>query len=690
MMFSFFHSLRNAALKNRLSDRRHSRRRPSLKSGLEQLEDRRLLSTLAQIGGAGTDVPDRSSAMDAAGNIYLGGRFQQTVDFDPGPGVVALTSAGDSDGFVAKYAADGSLLWARRYGGIGLDQGNQVALDPTGAYVYATGFFNGSADFTGDNLPDVTSNSGDMFVLKLDAASGATAWVRAVSGTGSSEVVGMAVGADGFVYTSGQFTGTCDFDPGPNTFALSSVIANGKTPSPDAFVWKLSPTGDLGAVWQIGGKGRDSGNNIIVDGTSFYLLGGFSGTVDLDPTAGSILRTSNNSSGDIFYGKYSTTSGSPVWVQTIGNAGASASALGFGGDANNLYVEARIGAYIAPTDFDPGSGTANLTPAGSFDAVLAKYSKADGSFVWAKQFGAAGEDQFYGNPVVDAVTGAVYVGGGFNATVDFDPGSGTANLTSAGLRDGFLIKLDSSGNYLNAWRAGGTNEDGWIRPIGLFGNTVKVAGHFQGVADFPTGGTLTSNGSTDIYVMALDQPAISPLLAAATGPGAPIANQLTNTALEPIVAEATARWSALGADPAQLAGVQVVVANLSGAYLGLASGHTITLDRDAAGWGWFIDVTPKNDSEFFRPGNQGEQDRMDLLTVVMHELGHLLQQDHDADGVMAATLVAGVRNTSLLNEDSQVVDAVFSQLNEPHTNNVLSTVLDEHRWLHRPRLQRRK
>ena len=459
MMFSLFHGLLNRALKNRLSDRRHSRRHQSTALGLEQLEDRRLLSTLAQIGGPGFDSPDNSSVMDAAGNIYLGGRFQQTVDFDPGPGVVALTSAGDSDGFVAKYATDGSLLWARRYGGIGFDEGKEVALDPTGAYVYATGFFGGSADFTGDNLPDMTSNGSDGFVLKLDAASGATAWVRAVSGTGYSAVVGMAVGADGFVYTTGRFAGTCDFDPGPNTFALSSVIERGKTPSADAFVWKLSPTGDLGAAWQIGGKQMDIGQKIIVDGTSFYLLGSFSGTVDLDPTSGSILRTSASSS-DFFYGKYSTTSGSPAWVQTIGLAGAGAVGFGFGADTNNLYVGARLGTSTGPTDFDPGSGTANLTSVGSFDAVLAKYSKADGSFVWAKRFGAAGDDQFSGNPMVDAVTGAVYVGGGFTDIVDFDPGSGTANLTSAGSMDGFLLNLDSSGNYLNAWRAGGTGQEG--------------------------------------------------------------------------------------------------------------------------------------------------------------------------------------------------------------------------------------
>ena len=91
----------------------------------------------------------------------------------------------------------------------------------------------------------------------------------------------------------------------------------------------------------------------------------------------------------------------------------------------------------------------------------------------------------------------------------------------------------------------------------------------------------------------------------------------------------------------------------------MASGNTIYLDINAAGWGWFVDRTPRNDSEFTRPGNQGEQNRMDLLTVLEHEIGHLLGHDHDDAGVMAETLAAGTRRTGTECDQADAVDQVF-------------------------------
>ncbi len=143
----------------------------------------------------------------------------------------------------------------------------------------------------------------------------------------------------------------------------------------------------------------------------------------------------------------------------------------------------------------------------------------------------------------------------------------------------------------------------------------------------------------------------------ADSPGSGLgAEALTAKQAAPLLSEAVARWQAAGARTALLGDVQFVLADLPGTQLGLASGHTIFLDANAAGWGWFVDLTPWDDAEFTTPGDQGEQHRIDLLTVLEHELGHLLGHDHDEGGVMAETLSAGVRRSP----QAVVLDQVFA------------------------------
>ena len=134
---------------------------------------------------------------------------------------------------------------------------------------------------------------------------------------------------------------------------------------------------------------------------------------------------------------------------------------------------------------------------------------------------------------------------------------------------------------------------------------------------------------------------------------------LTAVALTPTVQEAIQHWiDALGAnDPrlAKLKDVTLVVADLPDGELGRSMGNEIVIDVNAAGYGWYVDVTPADNAEFsirVKGGaltatpNNAAYAHMDLVTVVTHELGHILGFDHADAGryaVMHEDLDPGVR-----------------------------------------------
>ncbi|MEP3118143.1 MAG: SBBP repeat-containing protein, partial [Alphaproteobacteria bacterium] len=401
-------------------------------------------------GGTGSDY-GRSIAVDSSGNSYLTGNFSGTADFDPGAGTTNLTSAGSDDAFIAKYNSDGTLAWAKNVGGTDFDIGYSIEVDSSGNS-YVTGTFQGTADFDpGAGTTNLTSaGDSDVFIAKYDS-DGALVWAKSVGETNTDRGNSISVDSSGNSYVTGEFRNTVDFDPGAGTTNLTSAGNR------DVLIAKYDSDGALVWAKNVGGTSSDTSYSIEVDSSgNSYVTGNFSGTADFDPGAGTANLTSAGSS-DVFIAKYDSD-GALAWAKNVsGTSGDEGYSISVDSSGNS-YV---TGFFQGTADFDPGAGTTDLTSAGGSDVFIAKYN-SDGALVWAKNVGGTSYDQ--GQSISVDSSGNSYVTGYFQGTADFDPGAGTANLTSAGGSDGFIAKYDSDGNFVSvvAQTPGGGSSGGGL------------------------------------------------------------------------------------------------------------------------------------------------------------------------------------------------------------------------------------
>lgn len=455
------------------------------------------------MGGTFDDVGN-SITVDASGNVYTIGSFFGTVDFDPGAGIVNITSLGGYDIFISKIDDAGNFVWAKNIGGSLNDYGLSIVLDEAGN-IYSTGSFQGTADFDpGLGVVNLISNGGDdIFISKLDSF-GNFIWAQNTGGNLND--IGNSISVDRFsnVYTTGSFQDTVDFDPGVGMFNLSN---SGSGSSYDLFFLKLDVLGNFVWAKSIGSTSYDSGICITVDSScNVYSTGFFAGIVDFNPGPGIFnLFSSGVGDLDIFISKLDI-SGNFVWAKSM-----------IGGDSflrggsivldefDNVYT---TGYFSDTVDFDPSLGMYNLISSGGLDVFISKLDSA-GNFVWAKKMGGTFNDIAV-SIALDSLNN-VYTTGWFQGISDFDPDAGIVNLTSiggGGTSDIFISKLDVSGNFVWAKNIGGNSNDYANSIIVNLSGNVYTTGSFSGVADFdPSTGifNLNSVGGKDIFVNKLNQ-----------------------------------------------------------------------------------------------------------------------------------------------------------------------------------------
>jgi len=366
--------------------------------------------------------------------------------------------------------------WARHIGTTDEDVGYSVAVDSFGN-VYTTGSYVGVVDF--DPSPDtfnlVALNGPNIFVTKL-SPEGNLIWAKSLGSDttiingGGGRALAMVLDVSGNIYLTGEFYAKVDFDPGLDTFILTSYMS-----STDVFICKLDNSGDFLWAGSIGGSYSDHGTSISIDlENSVYFTGVCGGIVDFDPSENVFNLT--NFGGDHFISKFDSN-GNFKWAKQFGgNDFVTTSSVT--DSSANLYI---AGIFGGTADFYPGSGTYNLTASGNQDAYVCKLDSS-GNFIWAKKMGGTGFDWAF-SIALDG-NNNVYTTGSYSGTSDFDPGAGMYNLTCSTARSAFVSKLDLAGNFVMAKSLGEVTEcEGSSIKIDTEGN-IYVVGYYQGDGDF--------------------------------------------------------------------------------------------------------------------------------------------------------------------------------------------------------------
>jgi hypothetical protein len=264
-------------------------------------------------------------------------------------------------------------------------------------------------------------------------------WTRSLLETapkGEFQAGKMVLDGAGNRYMVGSFKGSCDFDPGAKTAVLTSAG------DWDAFLAKYDPSGNHLWTKRMGGVGEDLGQGLVVDGQGrSFLTGSFSGEVDWHPGTSSARLTSAGGR-DAFLARYDA-SGAFEWVGRIGgpfnDIGSSLAIDGLG----NLYL---TGSYNGEADFDPEADTAFLRNGDNEAMFLAKYEPS-GRFTWVR--GLTGRGDSDGSDVAFDGKEGLMVSGNFSGNVLFDKGGKSESHTGKGIRDVFLARYDTAGNF--AW-----------------------------------------------------------------------------------------------------------------------------------------------------------------------------------------------------------------------------------------------
>lgn len=318
----------------------------------------------ANNGSSSNEEIGMSIAVDASGNVYMGGNFTSMLTF----GSTILNSVGSYSGFLTKYNSAGVPQWAKKMVNDGTTDAScgvaALAVDNSGN-ILITGRFTGSSVNFGTLA--YTSSAfmyADMFVAKYNAT-GDAQWAK---GGGSSYYDGaadIAVDAAGNCFVVGFFAGSS-----MNVETLSAPNPGGS--GMDGYIVSFTAAGTLRWLEAIGTEGETNLTAAAVDAMgNVYVGGSFNGaSLVFGPTTVSNI---GSSTWDMMIGRFSSV-GTKEWITKLGGSGdETVTGLAIDG-SGNLVVEGDFNTNTLTI----GASTITWTGSSFRDVLVAKYNSTTG------------------------------------------------------------------------------------------------------------------------------------------------------------------------------------------------------------------------------------------------------------------------------------------------------------------------
>lgn len=348
--------------------------------------------------------------------------------------------------------------WGRNTESAFTNEANALVVDQNGNS-YIAGYITGETAFEVGVVQPYAPGNGDIYIAKYNST-GSLIWVKQFGGNNSDKAIDLAVDQSGFIYVTGQFFGSVNFD---------GTIVQASGASKDIFLIKMNPSGDV--IWAVaeGATGEENAYGIATDNQNNVLLTGqYTGNSSIGGQnfVSMMNPVTNLPSSDLFISKYDSN-GNPLWVKT-GVAEYEDRGMDIACDDQNNIV--LIGQFSDTLNF----GGQIINNGGYNVGFITKLNPA-GQTQWFRSIKAGMVVPY---AVAINISNEIVLTGDFLGNLQYTDANGTSTLSNTYYRKIFVMKTNSNGNY--TWGTTlGSNNDLSARSIAInSGKDIFVTGHF--------------------------------------------------------------------------------------------------------------------------------------------------------------------------------------------------------------------